>query len=1398
MKLFYNGFLRGCCLAGMLLLVLPFALQAQGPGNQRVRITRIADALEGGSNGQFRISLYYPRPVNEDVTVQFMVSGSATDNVDYRLYNLSVPSTIVIPAGSVEQYLEVDASNDGIIEGPESVEIELISASSPGHTYTIDQAKATINIIDANAASSTPIQIMAASNGAEPSNAASFTVKLAGVATSAWPVTIGYILSGSARSGDDYQAGEIVIPRNVNSITVTLPVTDDQVLEGDEEIGVTLLSGSATDGGGNAFIFPRDPANQATRLTITDNDALPANMVLTMQKQADAAEPATNGGFSIALPTGYVAERPIALNYSLAGGAIKDDDYSFPQQRINPYTNSQELPVNVIDDALAEGRETVILNLVGGRADNNLTFTPGNNNVSLNIEDNDAAPTVTGVVAPSPGYYRAGEPLNFIVNFSEVVVVSTANGMPSLSVVIGGTTVQAEYISGTGTGALVFRYTVMSGDYDMDGIALNAAISLNGGTIKSGAGSDVSLTLNNLPSLSNVFVNTNSPTVVLSGAISLRSSWSMSITFSEAVNGLTLGDFQVTNAVLSNLITSDNITYTALVTPQGAGAVTIQLPADKTVNIGNNGNNASNTISYTYDPDAPEVIAVTVPPNGYYKAGMPLDFIVEFDEAVLVSGPGFTLPVIIGSNTVQAAYTGGTGTNKLNFSYTVQQGDQDMDGVSLGTGINLNGNSIRDAAGNDIVPALNNVGNTSLVRVNTTIPTVTISGNPPAQGSWTMTVTFSEPVTGFTLNKIEAINATVSNLASADNITYTVLVTPGSAGSVSLRIPSDAAVNIGNNGNAASNTLSYTMDNLSPVVNGVLGPDDGYHKAGTLFIFPVAFSEEVTVMGNGLYLPVTIGNTTVQAAYSNGSGTRILHFNYIILDGQMDMDGISLGNALVLNGSTLKDEAGNNAILTLNNVADFSGVFVNTAHPTVTISTSSPTRVNGPFDVRLTFSEAVTGLTATDLQISNGTASNIQTSDNISFTATITPVASGAVTVQLPANRAVNIGDNGNQVSNTIILTADLVPPVITAGQSFQIRQNSTAGTLIGTIQGSDAGGSLQNWTIANDPSNGAFILNPATGALSVNNTNLLNQQTGQTVTLQVQVSDGMNTSTPTNVQVTVLPVNAAPTLDPIPDQRFCATTTAQTITLTGASAGEPTQTYTFTVTASQDYFDELTVSNAGVLLYRLKPGVNSGQATITVTIQDNGGTANGGVDKLQRAFNITVQSLPEVSIQSDKGTTVSKGDVVRLTATGGTSYQWDNAPGIVSGEQTATLTIRPQQNASYRVVVENAAGCSRDGSITISVVEDFKVDATNILTPNGDGKNDRWVIRNIDSYPNNEVRIFDRAGRLVYQRRNYNNEWDGRLNGQPLAEGAYYYILTINNGARTAKGAITIIRDRY
>ena len=87
---------------------------------------------------------------------------------------------------------------------------------------------------------------------------------------------------------------------------------------------------------------------------------------------------------------------------------------------------------------------------------------------------------------------------------------------------------------------------------------------------------------------------------------------------------------------------------------------------------------------------------------------------------------------------------------------------------------------------------------------------------------------------------------------------------------------------------------------------------------------------------------------------------------------------------------------------------------------------------------------------------------------------------------------------------------------------------------------------------------------------------------------------------------------------------------------------------------------------------------------------------------------------------------------------------------------------------------------------------------ASNILTPNGDGVNDKWVVRNISNYPDNSVKIYDRTGRLVYMKKSYQNDWEGTMNGHPLAEGTYYYLLELGPGQAAIKGYITIIRDLH
>lgn len=82
----------------------------------------------------------------------------------------------------------------------------------------------------------------------------------------------------------------------------------------------------------------------------------------------------------------------------------------------------------------------------------------------------------------------------------------------------------------------------------------------------------------------------------------------------------------------------------------------------------------------------------------------------------------------------------------------------------------------------------------------------------------------------------------------------------------------------------------------------------------------------------------------------------------------------------------------------------------------------------------------------------------------------------------------------------------------------------------------------------------------------------------------------------------------------------------------------------------------------------------------------------------------------------------------------------------------------------------------------------------TNLITPNGDGINDTWIVRNINDFSRNTVRIFSRSGQEVYRKDNYNNDWDGRTNGYLLPKGTYYYIIETGSNIPPFKGYITIL----
>ena len=120
-----------------------------------------------------------------------------------------------------------------------------------------------------------------------------------------------------------------------------------------------------------------------------------------------------------------------------------------------------------------------------------------------------------------------------------------------------------------------------------------------------------------------------------------------------------------------------------------------------------------------------------------------------------------------------------------------------------------------------------------------------------------------------------------------------------------------------------------------------------------------------------------------------------------------------------------------------------------------------------------------------------------------------------------------------------------------------------------------------------------------------------------------------------------------------------------------------------------------------------------------------------------------------------------------------GTWSQIGNTPAraLITDNTNPATTITGLTTAGrYHFAFTNSNGCLDTTSVIAFTVNTI---IPNIFTPNGDGKNDTFIIQNISSFPGSQLLIFNRWGNEVYRSDNYVNDWDG----SKLTEGTYYYI---------------------
>ena len=178
--------------------------------------------------------------------------------------------------------------------------------------------------------------------------------------------------------------------------------------------------------------------------------------------------------------------------------------------------------------------------------------------------------------------------------------------------------------------------------------------------------------------------------------------------------------------------------------------------------------------------------------------------------------------------------------------------------------------------------------------------------------------------------------------------------------------------------------------------------------------------------------------------------------------------------------------------------------------------------------------------------------------------------------------------------------------------------------------------------------------------------------------------------------------------------------------------------------------------------------------------------------------FTVGLFPVPDVGIQAE--TTVLKlGRSLQLTASGLADYSWlPDVDTLINDPSIASPEVTPVETTTFTVKGTDENGCYGEASITIEVREGKITDRINphkLFSPNNDNVDDSWIIDGITNFPVCRISIFDQKGVMVFEASPYANSWDGTLNGKPLSQGVYYYVIECGSSEDRRAGAITLIR---
>ncbi|MDC1135686.1 Calx-beta domain-containing protein [Alphaproteobacteria bacterium] len=316
------------------------------------------------------VSIHLSAPSAQIVTVDWAtqdataVAGATGDYV-------ASSNTATFAAGETTKQINVPILDDSLDEANETFEIRLSNATNA----SISDNTSIVTITDDEGLPSLSVQNL---THLTENNQAAVMVTLN--SASALPVTVNYATSdGTAIAGNDYtfDNGTLTFAPTVTSMTIPITVLPDTIDEENETFSLNLSSPT------NAVL-----GTASGTVTITDDDSAPTISISdnTTINEASGATPLT-------VTLSAASERVITFNYTTANGtANSGTDYVATSGTLtfNPNITSLPIPISIIQDAVDEPNETIIVNLSSAV---NASIADGSG--TLTINDDDGLPSIT-------------------------------------------------------------------------------------------------------------------------------------------------------------------------------------------------------------------------------------------------------------------------------------------------------------------------------------------------------------------------------------------------------------------------------------------------------------------------------------------------------------------------------------------------------------------------------------------------------------------------------------------------------------------------------------------------------------------------------------------------------------------------------------------------------------------------------------------------------------------------------------------------------------------------------------------------------------------------------------------------------------------------------------------